>query len=64
MGKPGRPYVVVINLKGYFSDKQVFEDHGDEKIKMVLGDEAVPYGLWKSIEQMRKGEKALIMVKP
>jgi len=56
--------VVVVNLKGYFSDKQVFEDHADEKIKIVLGDEAVPYGLWKSIEHMRKGEKALIMVKP
>ena len=31
---------------------------------MNLGDEAIPYGLWKSIELMRRGEKSLIMVKP
>ena len=64
LGKPGRPYVVSISLKGYFSDKTVFEDHGEERLKVVLGDPAVPYGLWKSIEHMRKGERALIMVKP
>jgi len=31
---------------------------------MVLGDLAIPYGLWRAIEHMRKGERAKIMVKP
>lgn len=31
---------------------------------MLLGDESLPFGLWRSIEHMRKGEKALIMIKP
>ena len=30
---------------------------------MVLGDPKVPYGLWRAIEHMRKGEKARVMVK-
>jgi hypothetical protein len=29
-----------------------------------LGDDRIPHGLWKSIENMRKGERALIMIKP
>lgn len=33
-------------------------------IRMELGDPKVPYGLWRAIEQMRKEEKARIMVKP
>jgi FK506-binding protein 4/5 len=33
-------------------------------VTLTLGDEAVPYGLWKAIEHMRKGERALIMIKP
>ncbi len=33
-------------------------------MEITLGDERVPYGLWKSIEHMRKGERSLIMVKP
>ena len=35
-----------------------------EPFQMTLGDPEVPYGLWRGIEQMRKGEKAKIMVKP
>lgn len=31
---------------------------------MILGDQTVPYGLWKAIEHMRRGEKALISMKP
>lgn len=30
---------------------------------MTLGDPKVPYGLWRAIEHMRKGEKARIMIK-
>lgn len=30
---------------------------------MVLGDPKVPYGLWRAIEHMRKGEKSRIMLK-
>ena len=35
-----------------------------EETKLTLGSESVPYGLWKSIEHMRRGEKSLIMIKP
>lgn len=31
---------------------------------MTLGDEGLPYGLWKSIELMRREERSLIMIKP
>jgi FKBP-type peptidyl-prolyl cis-trans isomerase 2 len=31
---------------------------------LTLGDDRLPYGLWKAIEHMRKGEKALVMIKP
>lgn len=31
---------------------------------MTLGDSAVPFGLWKAIEHMRRGEKSLITIKP
>ena len=30
---------------------------------MTLGDPKVPYGLWRAIEHMRKGEKSRIMIK-
>jgi len=47
---------------------EVFVDHWDanngQPISLTLGDDRLPYGLWKSIEHMRKGEKARIMVKP
>lgn len=36
----------------------------DEQVQMTLGDPAVPYGLWKAIEHMRRGEKALVTIKP
>jgi len=45
------------------SDKPFWDSDG-EAIKITLGDESLPYGLWKSIEHMRRGEKSLIMVKP
>ena len=31
---------------------------------MTLGDPKLPYGLWRAIEHMRKGETSKIMVKP
>lgn len=54
-----------ILLKGYFAEKDtVFIDSGEIPMKITLGDERVPYGLWKAIEHMRKKEKSLVMVKP
>jgi hypothetical protein len=50
-------------LKGFFAEKdQTFIDVAETKF--TLGDESIPYGLWKSIEHMRKGEKSLVMIKP
>ena len=43
---------------------EVFVDHEEKPIKLTLGDDRLPYGLWKSIEHMRKGEKSRIMIKP
>lgn len=31
---------------------------------MTLGDPKVPYGLWRAIEHMRKGETSRVMIKP
>jgi len=63
IGKPGRPYEVTVSLKGFFAEKdQTFIDVAETKF--TLGDESIPYGLWKSIEHMRKGEKSLVMIKP
>jgi hypothetical protein len=94
LGKPGKPYIVKVNLLGYFAPKEegqapeefktkkvedthirhpaekikgkgeVFVDHTETPIQLTLGDDRLPYGLWKAIEHMRKGEKSLIMVKP
>lgn len=56
------------NRKEFDGDKvqigEVFWDSKDEQIQLVLGDPTVPFGLWKAIQEMRKGERALIMVKP
>ena len=35
-----------------------------EPIKLTIGDERLPHGLWRSLEHMRKGERARIMIKP
>lgn len=43
---------------------EVFVDHTENPIQLTLGDNRLPYGLWKSIEHMRVGEKARIMIKP
>lgn len=92
-GKPGRPFIVIVHLQGYFAPEsapikvkkeegskhirrsaaevkgkgEVFVDHSEQvgpPIRLTLGDDRLPLGLWKSIEHMRKGEKARIMVKP
>jgi FKBP-type peptidyl-prolyl cis-trans isomerase 2 len=54
---------VTITYVGYFADKTEFVRQ-DEPVKVILGDPAFPYGLWKSIEHMRRGEKALVTIKP
>lgn len=64
LGKPGRPYIVKVIYKAYFSDKEVFDSSNGEIVSLTLGDEKIPYGLWRGIEHMRRGEKAEIMVKP
>ena len=58
---------------GIRTDRKVYGDDQIEKgevfldkqepFEMTLGDPRVPYGLWRAIEHMRKGEKARIMVK-
>jgi len=36
----------------------------DAPINLTLGDDRLPYGLWKSLEHMRVGETSRIMIKP
>lgn len=43
---------------------EVFVNHEEKPIPLTLGDDRLPIGLWKSIEQMRRGEKSRIMIKP
>ena len=103
VGKPGRPYIVKVNLRGFFAPEkknkvtdaevdmsniitksvdekhiripaddikgegETFIDHlsnNHPPIQLTLGDDRLPYGLWKSIEHMRKGELAKVMIKP
>ena len=63
LGKPGRPYLVTVTYVGSFHDKEVF-DRQEEPIQIAIGGTSIPYGLWKSIEHMRKGEKSKVMIKP
>jgi hypothetical protein len=37
---------------------EVFVDHSTSPIQLTLGDDRLPFGLWKAIEHMRKGEKS------
>ena len=58
---------------GIRTDRKVYGDDQIEKgevfidkqepFQMTLGDPKVPYGLWRALEHMRKGERARIMVK-
>lgn len=43
---------------------ETFVNHTETPIQLTLGDDRLPYGLWKAIEHMRKGERARIMIKP
>ena len=43
---------------------EVFLDTGADTIELELGDRSIPFGLWKAIQEMRRGEKSLIMLKP
>lgn len=53
---------MIIDYKAYFSDRTVFDE--GVNVQLQLGDDAVPFGLWKAIEHMRRDERALIMMKP
>ena len=58
---------------GIRTDRKVYGDDQIEKgevfidkrepFELTLGDPKVPYGLWRAIEHMRKGERARVMVK-
>jgi len=44
---------------------EVFVDHWEgNPINLTLGDDRLPYGLWKALEHMRRGETSRIMIKP
>ena len=46
---------------------EIFLDHmiaNPNPIQLTIGDDRLPLGLWKSIEQMRKNELARVMIKP
>lgn len=63
LSKPGKPYIVMVHAMGYTKDHFCFLPL-TKNIKMTLGDQRLPGGLWKSIEHMKKGEIAKIWIKP
>jgi len=59
---------VTVTYKAYFApekdgSKEIFSQSSDP-VQWALGDNRLPNGLWKAVEQMRKGEMAEIMIKP
>jgi FKBP-type peptidyl-prolyl cis-trans isomerase 2 len=52
-----------VTFEGYFADGLVFIKQ-ETPVNIILGDHRTPYGLWKAIEHMRRGEKAKVMIKP
>lgn len=48
----------------YFYDKEMFEQTKDDStVDIYLGDIHSIEGLWRGIQEMRKGEKAKIRIK-
>jgi len=46
LNKPGKPYIVDVDVKGYFETGAEFEQWS---ASIELGDNTYPSGLWKSI---------------
>ena len=46
------------------TEGEVFWDTKGELIEIELGDPSVPYGLWKAIQEMRRNERSIVMIKP
>ena len=50
----------------YFYDKIIFDsspNDGSDTTQIVIGDIAWPEGLWRGLQNMRKGESAKIRIK-
>lgn len=55
-----------IKYVAYFYDKQIFDsspNDGEGETQLVIGDIAWPEGLWRGLQNMRKGETAKIRIK-
>jgi FKBP-type peptidyl-prolyl cis-trans isomerase len=61
--RPKMNYVVSVIYKAYFFEHTEFDSSNDEAVQISLGDISWPEGLWKGIEEMRKGEKSKIKIK-
>lgn len=62
--RPGKRHNVSEWTGDQVQEGEVFWDTKGKQISFELGDPKIPYGLWKAIQEMRKGERSLIMVKP
>jgi len=47
LSKPGKPYIVTVELKGWLEGGEVFLE--TKTVDLVLGDTTLPGGLWRSI---------------
>lgn len=56
-------HLATITYKAYFFDHTVFDSSNEQPVQLSLGDISWPEGLWKGIQEMRKGEKAKIKIK-
>lgn len=55
-------YIANIVYQAYFYNHEEFDSSHGEVVKFTLGDISWPEGLWKGIEEMRKGETSKIKI--
>jgi FKBP-type peptidyl-prolyl cis-trans isomerase 2 len=63
VNRPRMAHLCSIIYKAYFYDHTIFDESHGKEIEMYLGDIAWPEGIWRGIQEMRKGETAKIRMK-
>jgi len=64
--KPTLGHLCRVKYIAYFYDKVIFDsspNDGADETSIVIGDIAWPEGLWRGLQNMRKGESAKIRIK-
>jgi FKBP-type peptidyl-prolyl cis-trans isomerase 2 len=61
--RPRLAHLCKIVYTAYFYDHEVFDHSHGKEMELYLGDIAWPEGLWRGIQEMRKGEHSKIRMK-